>query len=79
MKKSATPPNISCLLNGKEDTRDTRDTRDRGDTVDIGNTRDTRDREDTVDIGNTRRQKEHKGNNGTQVTQGNTEETVNTR
>ena len=76
MKKSATPPNISCLLNGKEDTRDTRD---RGDTVDIGNTRDTRDREDTVDIGNTRRQKDHKGNNGTQATQGNTEETVNTR
>ena len=34
---------------------------------------------DTVDIGNTRRQKEHKGNNGTQATQGNTEETGNTR
>ena len=76
MKKSATPPNISCLLNGKEDTRDRRD---RGDTVVIGNTRDTRDRGDMVDIGNTRRQKEHKGNNGTQVTQGNTEETGNTR
>ena len=51
MKKSATPPNISCLLNGKEDTRD------RGDTVDIGNTRDTRERGGTVDIGNTRRKK----------------------
>ena len=61
MKKSATPPNISCLLNGKEDTRD------------------TRERGDTVDIGNTRRQKEHKGNNETQATQGNTEETGNTR
>ena len=66
MKKSATPPNISCLLNGKEDTRDTRD---RGDTVDIGNTRDTRERGCTVvDIRNTRRKKEHKGNNGTQAT-----------
>ena len=54
MKKSATPQNISCLLNRKEDTRNTRD---RGDTVDIGNTRDTRERGCTVDIGNTRRKK----------------------
>ena len=54
MKKSATPPNISCLLNGKEDTRNTRD---RGDTVDIANTRDTRERGCTVDIRNTRRKK----------------------
>ena len=58
MKKRATPSNISCLLNGKGDTRD---------------------RGDTVDIGNTRKQKEHKGNNGTHTTQGNTEETGNTR